>query len=113
MIIWSGLGVLVPVMALTVFIFCQVAIDAIFGDGYMFDHAWSLLLTGVACGAALWFTGKRLNRPSGRVLVDEVSGERVQLKPNHSFFFIPIQYWAFAALALGVLMAYLSLSSRP
>lgn len=112
MVIWSGLGIIVPFIVIAVFIAFQVAIDAVLGNGYAFGHAWSLLLTFAACSAALWFTGKRLNRPSGRILVDPETGEKVQLKPNHSFFFIPVHYWAFATMIIGVLLAFLSLSTE-
>ena len=38
MVIWSGLGIIVPFIVIAVFIAFQVAIDAVLGNGYTIGH---------------------------------------------------------------------------
>jgi len=44
------------------------------------------LVAGVIAGAGLWFLGRKMNEDG----------------PRHDLFFIPVEYWAFVALGLGI-----------
>lgn len=98
MIIWSGRGfVSVLVLILSFILLAQV-----FPEGYS-DYVFitSLLITA----ALSWFLGKRWN-VAVKVGIDEETGQDVSFKPNHSLFWIKMQYWGFifAALALIILV---------
>lgn len=59
----------------------------------------SLLAAG-----ALWPLGLWLNRTDTRTLVDQQSGQAVELGEGggHTLFFIPLEYWAFLWAVIGL-----------
>lgn len=66
-----------------------------------------LLIGGIAGSALCWVWGNKLNAPDDdQVLIDKRTGEEIVLKNRHTFMFIPVQYFAFALLALFALMAF-------
>src|SRR5687768_8280439 len=95
MIIWTGWGILVP--------FIGLGIPAIFQGlfGQLFGNNTSSFVGYAVAGAVLWLWGKKLNGDKGRVVIDKKTKEEIILKKRHTLFFIPIQYWAFAALLLA------------
>ncbi len=95
MIIWSGWGILVPVVPIIIWFLILLFFQAILpADTYSSYNKLFSDLGMLLGGLALWFLGKRLNSAEVRTLFDEKAGERVFLKTNHSFFFIKMQYWA-------------------
>lgn len=100
MIIWKGLGFLALVIALIVGALFSITFSKI---------GWSEDL-GAAIGALfsaviIWFTGIRLNSPAkARVLIDKQTGREITVKPDHSLFFIKLQFWAFIIGGIGLLM---------
>lgn len=96
MIIWSGWGILIPLIVAVVAGFSTIA----GGD----DHAASGLSIGlILSGVIVLFVGKRLNDRPGRTLVDPETGEQVVLRSaTSSLFFIPMQWWGPVIVAIGV-----------
>jgi hypothetical protein len=100
MIIWKGYGFLVLVIA--------VAIGAIVS--LVFGSIGSTEDTGAAVGAiisgvVIWFLGNKLNADDkNKVMIDKQTGQEVIIKPNHSLFFIKMQYWAFIIAGIGIVM---------
>ena len=98
MIIWSGLGFLpVVVLFASVFLFSLVLPEHLFDVG--------LILGFLITAAFSWLMGKRLNEVEGRTVIDKKTGEEVTIKPNHSLFWIKMEYWAFVAVGLAILSA--------
>lgn len=59
----------------------------------------------------LWPIGRRMNS-GGRVLVDKATGQEVILKPRHSLFFIPVQFWSPILAVIAVIMLVTGLLRR-
>ena len=94
MLIWSGWGILVPlIMALALLL--AVPFE---GDATKYGLAFSQAVAAVA----IWVAGKKLNGKPGRIMVDQETGETVELKTKHSLFFIKMEYWAFVVAAIAV-----------
>jgi len=95
MIIWNGLGFL-PVLFLIFFGFGFSAGS----NGPITPRAlaYTLFLTGLACGALGWWLR---NRP-GRTLIDKATGREITYRPSHSLFFIPMIYWGPIFFAMGL-----------
>ena len=102
MIIWKGYGFLVLVIT--------VAIGALLS--LLFSSMGSSEDTGAAVGAiisglTIWFVGKKMNAPDkARTFIDKESGQELNIKPNHSLFFIKMQYWAFIIGGIGLIMLF-------
>lgn len=98
MIIWKGLGILVPVFAILGSIAGSVA-------GSLLGHPG--LGAGLGLGAAAignWFIWKAINAQPGKVLVDPQTGQQVMLKSTHSLFFIPAGFWTWPMLLFAVFL---------
>lgn len=92
MIIWRGFGIMVVVLAVI---------------GVMVGSLGSLPL-GMLVAAALTYGMHRLieAKQPPRVLVDQQTGQEVILKPKHDLFFVPVKYWSYVFVALGVLFFF-------
>ncbi len=100
MLIWSGKGILSVLVLLLSF----VVFISVFPQGY-FAYAFSLpfLVTGIFS----WVMGRKWNRENGRILVDKDTGQEFQMKPNHSLFWIKLQYWGPIFFVIGLLVMLL------
>ncbi|HEX8072424.1 MAG TPA: hypothetical protein VF546_20930 [Pyrinomonadaceae bacterium] len=88
LIIWRGLGILVPLLTAGVIFLVKAATDALFGAGCFDAHGLPKLL-GFWCAAAfIWLFGAMLD-------------------DDHSFFFIPVKYWAFILAFFGLVALFL------
>ena len=100
MIIWKGYGFLVLVIAVVIgaivsLIFRKIGSTEDMGAG----------VGAIISGIVIWFVGNKLNAPAkDRAMIDKQTGQEVILKPNHSFLFIKMQFWAFIVGAIGVIM---------
>ncbi|ENQ3107868.1 hypothetical protein ACEOWJ_003971 [Bacillus cereus] len=103
MIIWRGKGLLVVlafilgnVINAIPFIILQVNTQ----------HNPGFILNGISCTIFIaminYFLTKKFISDSVRTLVDEKTGERVQIKDNSALFFIRNKYWTWIILVLGV-----------
>lgn len=97
MIVWTGRGILSVIVLIVSFVlFVQVLpkeqINLVF------------IMSFFIAGAFSWFMGKRWNGKPSRVFIDKESGQEIMLKPNHSLFWIKMQYWGFIFFALGLVI---------
>lgn len=104
MIVWSGWGLLVLVFLMLGFFLGAGAAKAIVA-AYTFPvgtQANLMFLIGGALSAAMiyGFSAWRERKPA-RVLIDEATGERVEIGSSAgSLFFIPMRFWTWIVLIL-------------
>lgn len=97
MIIWKGYGILVIVIAAVA---CAIIGNIFKGMGGSQDVG--MAIGAMLSGILIWFVGKKFNAPEKtQVYIDKKSGQEVLVKPDHSLFFIKMQYWAFVVVAIG------------
>jgi hypothetical protein len=92
---WGVLAVLIP--ALFAFL------------GYEIGHGKGAAIGVILSAIPIWLIGRRLNGSPAkqRTLVDEQTGQRfVIASQRHTLFFINLEYWALAAIALGVFLYF-------
>ena len=99
MIIWKGYGFLVLVIAVVI----GAIVSLLFGKiGSTEDMG---AIGAIISAGVIWFVGNKLNDPTkDRTMIDKQTGQEVVLKPNHSLFFIKMQYWAFIVGGIGIIM---------
>jgi hypothetical protein len=106
MIIWSGWGWLVPVAIFLSSLVFEVVSEARSGsDQFYQQNPWWLAAAMVAAGAIIGIASRALDRRKAKVLIEKETGKEIVLRPNHSFFFVPMRYWALVAPALGIAYA--------
>ena len=105
-IIWTGWGILVFIIGLLALVIAQAAANAVFGAGYYEANVWPKVAGAVVAAAVIWLVGRRLNSDPGRTVIDKQTGREMTLRRRHTFFFIPMEYWAPIVLVLVALVAF-------
>jgi len=106
MIIWSGLGFVVPGIPFACFLLMQLAMTSIFDDPeYYTQHGWPKVLACLMAAGLVGVVGLWLS--AGRVLIDKTTGQEVTIRRSHSFFFIPVLYWAPIIAVVGLVAIFL------
>ncbi|WP_211440838.1 hypothetical protein [Collimonas humicola] len=107
-VIWKGWGLLVIVITALIVVLTTVLFEKA-GLSVAYGGALGMILSA----GAIWLAGNKFNSPQkNRVLLDKRTGAEVILKPDHSLFFIKMQYWAFIAGAIGLFMLVNLLAGR-
>lgn len=96
MIVWTGRGF----VAILIWVALMIISLELFPREYLHYTAASATFITAAC---CWFLGNKWNNQNGRTLKDEETGEIFEFKPNHSFFWIKLQYWGYIFSALGLI----------
>jgi hypothetical protein len=69
-------------------------------------HGWFKLLAFWIAAAVVYRVAAMLDRQPGRTMIDKATGEEVVLKNRHTLFFIPIRFWHYVYLGLGVVVLF-------
>lgn len=98
MLIWSGRGILAALVFLGMLI-----LGTILFYGSSIDYAF--VIAGFVAAIFSWYFGNKWNAKPTKILVDQKTGKEHHIKPNHSLFFVPMQYWGilFSVLAIIIL----------
>ena len=97
MIVWSGRGFL----SVLVLIACFILFAKVLPDG---QADYSFILSFFIAGAFSWFMGKKWNGQEGRTMLDKASGQEVIMKPNHTLFWIKMEYWGIVFVVFGLII---------
>ena len=110
MVIWSRFGFLVLVIGFGVLLLTQLVVDSATGvEGYYTNHAWPKIVAGIVAAVPIWFLGTYLNTQTvERTVTDDETGEQMAVTSGggHTFFFIPMQYWAPILIVLSFVIAF-------
>ena len=110
MLIWSGWGIGVVIIAFIGLMIAFAAGDALvtqFAMSYGPANSAGIIIGGVLAAIGVVLLTRWREQGESRTFIDERTGERIEVRPNAgSLFFIPIRYWSWIMLALTALMAY-------
>ena len=100
MIIWKGYGFLVLIIAVAVGAVVSLIFGAVGSTEDIGAGVGAIISAGI-----IWIIGNKLNSETkSRTMVDKQTGQEIVFKPNHSLFFIKMQYWAFIVGGIGIIM---------
>jgi hypothetical protein len=104
--IYSGLGILaVVIYAITLFAFWLATLLWKGDAGVFFDHALLPVFSFAVAGAAVWFSGRRLNKLNPLQVLEFFEGERrTVLKPRHTIYTLEMEYWGIVFFFLSVII---------
>ncbi len=105
LVIWRGYGFMVPVVFIFFVIVLKLLEENLFGPAFKPYFHYGMAAVAVCSAATVWFVGRHYNGAAPRELVDPKTGQTVLLRQKHSLFFIPMEYWAIALVALAVVFA--------
>lgn len=93
--VWSGKGFLI----MLVYILSALIFSVFFpGDSSGYPVAAAAFFTA----AFSWYFGTKWNSEKGKIVIDEESGERYEIKNEHSLFWIKMEYWSIIAGLFGI-----------
>jgi hypothetical protein len=106
MIIWKGLGILVPIVAI-LGIVAGVAVGGAIGQPGL----------GAGIGFALaalanWGLWKMIYPKTPQVLTDPATGRQIVMNPGHSLFFIPAPAWTWILAALAIPVMFIGFTGE-
>jgi nitrate reductase gamma subunit len=107
MIIWKGWGILVALIGFGSLVVTEGVVESATQDTTFYQtHGWVQALAITIAAALVYLLARRLDRQPGRVLLDPSTGQDVILKTNHSLFFVPVRFWPYIFIGVGVLMLF-------
>jgi len=98
MIVWSGLGFLVPLIALV----CIFVMNQLVGDATFHGFGWLKAVALFVSAVLVTLLGFFLKKQPDRVMIDKATGQEMAIRSRHSVFFIPVIYWGAIYAAIGV-----------
>ena len=105
MIIWRGKGWLVFAVIFLFSLLSNLITNAITGNRAFYNHNSIHFGLSLFCSAiAIFFLFKRLEKEKSRILIDKQTGEEFSFKKTHELFLIPVKYWSYITVALGLIV---------
>ena len=106
-IVWSGAGILVPMLAFITLFITQLMTDSVFGEGFYTAHGIPKLLGFWIAAALTWLLATALAKQKGTPYYDKRTGQLVMIKKRHSLFWIPVEYWAYLLVGFGIFALFI------
>ena len=105
MIFWSGQGYLVAAIVFGASLIMNMIVDGIYGQGAYSAQPWWFPIALLIAAPLIWFLGAALQKNEDRIVIDKETGEELTInRSSHALFFVPMQYWAFIAVAVAALL---------
>ena len=104
LMIWRGLGFLVPIIFFIGVLLTQSIAAAIWGNSVL-DR--DNLLMAISCFVAAiicYLIGSLFDRKKPKVYIDKETGQEFVVKKTHSFFFIPLKTWGFILPIIAIVL---------
>jgi hypothetical protein len=101
-VVWQGAGGLVLLAPIIMLVFMNVVTDATLGNNYGQAHTWPKFVAMALAGLLCWFVGRYLHTRPAKVYVDKQTGQEIRVRPRHTRFFIPLEYWEVAMPIVGL-----------
>ncbi|HWA01721.1 MAG TPA: hypothetical protein VG841_15540 [Caulobacterales bacterium] len=109
MIVWSGWGIVVVLIALV------GAVVGVSAAGVLSDSAHlaygpsqsiGVGVGGILASVGIFLFARAVSSGEPRIFIDEATGQRIEVRKSAgSLFFIPTRFWAYIVLALTALVA--------
>jgi hypothetical protein len=105
MIIWSGLGFLVPLIFIVLCIGTFIGLEPLTSEEFIDANSkWLTQVLFLVCGAIFWFLGNLIKKKTGKIMIDPETKQEVRVGGNHTFFFIPIRYWGIICVLWAIFL---------
>ena len=106
MVVWQGLGILVPFVVIVTMAAVQWLADLMMGGGFYSHHTATQVTAALLAAVFVTALGLYLRGKGGRVVVDKETGREIVLRRRHTLFFIPIEYWGLVVVVLGAFVTF-------
>ncbi|MGC4072340.1 MAG: hypothetical protein QM760_07465 [Nibricoccus sp.] len=101
-LIWHGLGLIIPMIVGAVFIAVVYAVDAYMkNDSYCSVHYWPKVAALLVSAVIVWFLG-RFIRNKKFCIGKDAKGKKIYAVQRHALYYLAFEYWAFVLIALSI-----------
>lgn len=105
MIVWSGRGFLIIVVLLAILFSCV----SIFSDS---NADYSFIISFYVTGIFSFIFGRIWNNQTIRTFIDKETGLEVNLKANHTLFWIKMEYWSVLFFVIAIIILFQNLDEN-
>ncbi|AZQ85118.1 hypothetical protein EKO29_14685 [Colwellia sp. Arc7-635] len=105
MFVFTGYGIITLLIGFASLVGFGVSLK----NEFILQYLNSAEASSVICCIAAWVNariGIFVNSKPGRILIDPKTMQQVELKERHTFFWLPMEYWSFVPILLGVFLSY-------
>ena len=101
-IIWHGLGLVIPFLVGIVLLGVVYAVDAIMkDDSYCSANYWPKAVALLLSAVIVWFLGRFIRHKKFCVGKD-AEGKKVYAVQPHALYYLAFEHWAFVLIALSI-----------
>lgn len=105
MIVWTGLGFLVAIIGFGSLIFTEYLSETIMSDPEFYQNHSSMMFLWMLLAAGLtYLLDKKLSAKKWKIVIDKETWQEIELKTEHSLFFIATKWWPHIFAWLGVVL---------
>ena len=109
MMIYTGAGFIVAVIAFLMLLLSELSVEYYFDDdSYYQTHGWPKLLAFFLAGCLVTLVGRYLDNADAKLYIEKETGKEVIMKKGHSLFFIEVKYWGYILFGLGVVFLFVT-----
>jgi hypothetical protein len=104
-IVWQGYGPLAAVIPPIIGTASKMLVSHFTGhyDEWDDDVSASIIAGLFLGGIIVWYLGRWLNNRPGKILIDPETNEKTELKTPHTLYWVRIEYWGAAWMALCIM----------
>jgi hypothetical protein len=108
-VIWRGIGGLVVLIGILTCLVMNIVTSAVFNQtNYFQEYLWPKLAALWLAGVSCWFLGRYVNGKPPKAVIDERTGQHVEVKPIHDLMFIKMEYWGVIYGVIGLVLLVFS-----
>lgn len=106
MLVWQGWGIMVALIPVVFVLLMELFVNSPLGSTIPDANNWGTPLAFILSAIPIYLLGHKLNSKPGRMVVDQETQEMIELKTNHTFFWVSLESWSFVIIAISVWMFY-------
>lgn len=104
MIIWNGYGILVPIISFGSLLLMEILVESLMHDNQFYqEHNWPMAAGFIMACFLLLLLSKIRSGHKHQTQNDRVIDDDHISHPPDSFFFIPLRFWPYILLVIGII----------
>jgi len=106
MIVWTGMGFLVALVGIIALVGTEYISEMIAGNDSFYQENMWVIFIGMLVAAAITFAlNKTILMPKSQTVIDKNTQQEIELKKDHSLFFVSTKWWPVIFVVIGAIAA--------
>ncbi len=109
MIVWQGFGFIVGVIGMGFLVLAEYITRTVTKNEFYFNqHGWIKTVAFLLAAGVVWLVARHYDSRPGKVVIEKGTGKEITLRRQHSLFFVPMKFWTYIYVGLGVLFLFVT-----